>query len=1036
MVSALLLAAGPAAGEEAPAGLPPERPLHELTLKRWTVDDGLPTDALTNVLQTADGFLWLTTFNGLARFDGTRFEVFDKLTTPAFLSNGFHELAEGPGGDLWIGTQSGGVVVYRDGVFQPAVPDGRLEATVRSLLIDDAGAVWAGTGDFGAFRLEGSGWMPVAHPALTDVTVRDIAQGSGGAVWFATEGNGLVRLAGGVFEAVASVPGLASDAVTSLCEAADGGLWVGTMAGLSRLRPEGSPGREAGATSLRGAALEAVAELAGVEILRMVLDPRGNLWIAAEQGLIRRDHASGAFERLESLAGEPLRKLNAITFDREGGVWAASYAGGLFGLESGKFKNFTPESGLATERVNVLYQTAGGRVLAGGDRGRIDVIEGDVVRPLRLAEPMPDVRIRDLLQDRRGNLWIASAAGVSKIAAAPRTDGGKVSTVSGFPSHQARLVFEDRSGRIWVGTRGGGLIEVLEDGGLRTLDRSSGLISDFILSIQEGPGGELLLGTHEGLAILEPDGAIVNYGQADGVPGIVFSTLIDADGGIWLATNGGVSRLRRGEIRTVATAGGLPSEAVFDLALDRGGWFWLSTNTGVVKVSRRQLIAVLEGRRRAIEPVVYDDRDGMANRACTGAAKILEASDGKLWFPTLGGISVIDPNDLPVNRVPPPLTITRFAVDGEPLVLHGLEPDLELAPGTREVIFDFAALSFVAPSKMLVRYRLEGFDDDWIDAGTRRTVRYTSLPHGDYAFRVIAANNDRVWNSEGASLGFRIAPHFYQRPLFAVALAAAALAALRAFWGWRMRTVRARQALLESVIADKQRLLEELEAKNTEMERFNYTVSHDLKSPLVTIQGFLGMLEKDALAGDLERMKSDIGRIRGAAAKMSQLLEELLELSRVGRVAHEPQDVDLGALVAAAVERLTGQIEARGAEVVIAPDLPVVRGDPTRLGEVYQNLIGNAVQYMGDEPAPRVEVGVRPDGVLYVSDNGVGVEPRYHAKVFGLFERLDAGTEGTGIGLALVQRIVEVHGGRVWIESEGRGQGSTFCLTLGAAPSP
>ncbi len=1017
--------------------MPPERPLYELTLRRWTVDDGLPTDALTNVLQTADGFLWLTSFDGLARFDGTRFEVFDKLSVDAFLSNGFHELALGPGGELWIGTQSAGAVVYRDGVFEPAVPGGRLEATVRTLLIDRDGVVWAGTGDFGAYRLEAGAWVPVAHPALAGATVRNVVQTQDGAIWFATEGNGLVRLEDGVFEVLTA--GLASNAVTSIVEAAGGDLWIGTEEGLSRLdRATGE--------------LAAAAELDGVEIFHMALDPRGSLWIAAEQGLIRR-RRDGVFERLDSLAGESLRRLTSVAFDREGGTWLVSYADGLFHLKAGKFKNFTPEAGLATERVSVVYETPAGEVLAGGDRGRIDVIragaaDGDAVEPLELAGALPDVRIRDLLEDREGRLWIASSAGLATIAAGSSRE---LAIETGFPSNQARLLLEDRTGRLWIGTRNRGLIERLADGRFRTLDKSSGLISNFILSIEEGPAGELLLGTHEGLSVLKPDGTIVNYGPTEGVPGIVFSTEVDAGGDLWLATNGGIGRLAGGEVRTVATAQGLPSEAVFDLVFDRGDWAWLSSNAGVVKVSRQDLIAVMEGRRPRIDPAVYDDRDGMANRACTGAAKILEASDGKLWFPTLGGISVIDPNDLPVNRVPPPVRITGFAVDSVPRVLPGLAPrkgeladrlsgpapaHYELEPGTREVTFDFAALSFVAPSKMQVRYRLEGFDAGWTDAGSERTVRYTSLPAGDYTFRVIAANNDGVWNREGAALDFRVEPFLYQRPLFLGVVALLAAAALRGLWGWRMRTVRARQARLESAIADKERLLEELEWKNSEMERFNYTVSHDLKSPLVTIQGFLGMLRKDALAGDHERMEADIRRISSAAGKMSQLIEDLLELSRVGRVAGEPRNVDLCVAAADAVERLTGQIEARGAEVHIAPDLPVVRGDATRIGEVYQNLIGNAVKYMGEQPAPSVEVGVRPGGVLFVRDNGTGIEPRYQQQVFGLFNRLNTAEEGTGVGLALVKRIVELHGGRIWIESEGQGRGSTFCFTFSGGSPP
>jgi len=237
----------------------------------------------------------------------------------------------------------------------------------------------------------------------------------------------------------------------------------------------------------------------------------------------------------------------------------------------------------------------------------------------------------------------------------------------------------------------------------------------------------------------------------------------------------------------------------------------------------------------------------------------------------------------------------------------------------------------------------------------------------------------------------------------------------------------------QRVEAEREQLITELEARNAEMARFTYTASHDLKSPLITIQGFLGLLEKDVLAGDIERMRTDITYIRAAATTMQRLLNELLELSRIGRVVNPLTEVALSELAQEAVKLVSGQITARGVQVHIAPDLPVVMGERPRLLEVLQNLLDNAVKFMGAQPQPCVNFGVRRDAeetVCYVSDNGIGIAPRYHEKIFGLFERLDVSSDGTGIGLALVKRIIEVHGGRIWVESAGEGHGSTFCFTF------
>ena len=225
----------------------------------------------------------------------------------------------------------------------------------------------------------------------------------------------------------------------------------------------------------------------------------------------------------------------------------------------------------------------------------------------------------------------------------------------------------------------------------------------------------------------------------------------------------------------------------------------------------------------------------------------------------------------------------------------------------------------------------------------------------------------------------------------------------------------------------------DLAAKNAELERFTYTVSHDLKSPLVTVRGFAGLAGTDLAAGNLDRVRQDLGRIVAASDRMQHLLEDLLELSRVGRVVNPSEDVALGPLAREAVELLRGPLDQDGVAVEIAPDLGVVRADRRRLLEVLQNLVENAAKFSAGEPAPRIEIGARRDGgepVFYVKDNGRGIEPRFLERVFELFEKLDAGAEGTGVGLALVRRIVEAHGGRAWAESDGPGRGATFCFTL------
>ncbi len=234
---------------------------------------------------------------------------------------------------------------------------------------------------------------------------------------------------------------------------------------------------------------------------------------------------------------------------------------------------------------------------------------------------------------------------------------------------------------------------------------------------------------------------------------------------------------------------------------------------------------------------------------------------------------------------------------------------------------------------------------------------------------------------------------------------------------------------------ERENLIRELEAKNAELERFTYTVSHDLKSPLITIRGFLGFIARDAQSGNIERLNADLNRVSEATTKMQQLLDDLLELSRIGRIINTPQTVSFDTIVRDALELVAGQIAARGVQVTVQPDMPAISGDRARLVEVMQNLLDNAVKFMGSQLRPHIEVGSRPCDqpetcLFYVKDNGQGIEPRFHETVFGLFNKLDARSEGTGVGLALVHRIINVHNGKIWVESEGEGMGSTFCFTL------
>ena len=988
-----------------PAGFAPEKSLQDLLISKWTTGGELST--INNILYAEPGYIWISSYSGLYRFDGRTFKAVEKDVLPTRRTRGVTALAKDHAGTLWVGSQGDGLFFLRNGRFEHYGEEDPAHCDIASLFFDREGEVWVGGRDQGAWRYREGKAAPVDHPDLRQMTIAAIAQDSTGAIFFGTEGKGLVRLRDGRFSTLTTAEGLSGDRISSLHAVSDG-LWIGTETGLDRLE---------------GEELRSFPELGRIYVDEIHSDDYGNLWIVTKRGLIRKNAVSGRFERLDEFRGLSLKDLSGLLFDHEGGIWCSIYGGGeLLQMRAGRFTNYTKSDGLATDEIGSIAEIEPGRFLVGAGIGTIHKIEGGEISTFRPSTPLPDAQIKHLHKDRRGNLWISSDAGLLRIHGEEET---LYTMDHGLPSNAVRFTYEDRRGVFWVGTANG----LARRRGESFESMAEGLASHLILSISEDAEGHVLVGAVGGLVSLNGDGEMTEWSSEQGLPGtVVFSTFTDSRGAVWICTNEGLSRLFGGVLKTLTESDGLPVNSVFDYKEDASGSAWLASSIGVVRIEKKQLDSFMDGQSRGVNAVVLNEEDGMVNRSCTGARKSLRAADGSLWFPTLGGVSVIDPGRVTFNTSKPPVILGRFAVDGAPIdaaLLDGSE-QIELEPGAKRYDFEFAALSYKTPAKVEVKYRLMGFDPEWVEAGAQRSVSYTTLPHGEYTFRVIAANSDGLWNEEGATLRFLVKPFFRETPRFLIFMALLLTSLLATLFGG-IYTLRMR--IIRRTDVERIRLIEELEAKNVEMGRFIYTVSHDLKSPLFTIQGFLGMLRSDIASRHEERIEHDLESIETAAGHMGRLLDELLELSRIGRGGNSPEEVPMGELAHHAVTMVAARIGEKNVRVVIAPDLPKVVVDRTRLLQVIQNLVDNAVKFIdqGDSinSEPTVEIGRREEGgqtVFFVRDNGPGIDPRYCDKVFDLFEQLSPSHEGTGIGLAIVKRVIEVHGGRIWAESEGNGE--------------
>ncbi|MBK6404952.1 MAG: hypothetical protein IPF66_07885 [Holophagales bacterium] len=510
-----------------------------------------------------------------------------------------------------------------------------------------------------------------------------------------------------------------------------------------------------------------------------------------------------------------------------------------------------------------------------------------------------------------------------------------------------------------------------------------------------------------------------------------------SDGSIWVGSQGGgLARIWNGRVASIRKKDGLFDDLVGALVEDAAGNLWMSCNKGVFRARRSELEAFTEGRAPSVRCVSYGARDGMRTAECNGGftPSAWRAADGRLWFPTGKGVSVVDPARLYDGGLPPLVSIESVLVDGREA---GVGKVVRVRAGSHNLEIRFTAPSFADPRGVRFRYRLEGFDEEWVEAGTRRVAYYTNLPPGEHRFQVDASNSDGVQSKDGATLALTVAAHFHQTVAFYLLCLACVAAAVVAAYRLRLRKRQHREAeqararaLLEALVAER---TAQLKGANEALEAFSYSVSHDLRAPLRTLDGFSQVLLEDH-SGDLgPEGKRLLGQVRESATRMSRLIDDLLRFSRAGAGQVRPERVDMTALARSAWDELVALDQGPPVEFRLDA-LPEAFADAALLRQVWINLLSNALKFTSKRARRTVRVrGRKEDGrtVYEVEDDGIGFDMGGASRLFGVFERLRGSGEfeGTGVGLSLVKRIVELHGGSVSARGEV-GVGATISFVL------
>ncbi len=733
----LVLAIG---AREAYALDPSKTPAQYVTHEWQQSDDGLPANYIPAILQTRDGYLWLATQEGLVRFDGERFVVVSARDVPALGTNDIDAFAEDASGALWIGTRGAGIVRYANGVYTSlSRKDGLTHDVVLSLTAARDGALWVGTRGGGVSQWKDGHFTTFrAADGLVSDTVWAMAELSDGTMAFGTDA-GLSVFRGGHFT---KVEGIAGGSVFALHADADGTLWIGSSGGVDRWQ-------NGVLTSLR--------ETDGIGpggVHALIRDRDGNLWIGAQTGLRRLTTTRGApgtltpLGALSTLEGDGVRRFEAYALaeDREGNVWAGMSSQGLLRLRDGKVTTF------GSRFIWTTYEDASGMWF--GTENGVFALHGDELTPV--AASMPDVEVDSIVRGRDAT-WIGTVA-----HGLYRFDGTRFTHWDRDPSITTTTVasvFEEASGALWIGTHYG--LERIDGETTRHFHTADGVPEVEINAIAPAPDGSLWFGGRAGL-IHWKDNAFTRTTTKDGMSSDHVQTLFVDGDDLWIGTSeGGLDLLRAGKVGHVTTKTGLFNDIVYSIVDDAMGNLWMTCNRGIFHARKSELAEVAMGTRERVTSIALSTSDGMKSSECNGGHPGgLRARDGRMWFASTEGAVRIDPANMRTNTIVPPVHIEDVEVDRAPIDLAS--PRHTLAAGSRDFQFAYTALSFTAPERVHFKYQLIGFDKDWVDAGARRVAYYTNLSPGSYRFRVKAANDDGVWNEEGAEVSFVLAPRFYQ----------------------------------------------------------------------------------------------------------------------------------------------------------------------------------------------------------------------------------------------------------------------------------